>query len=121
MDLIELSTLPKYTQYELSALVESKINEMSGTPSEFAELFNISKNVLSDILGKQVVFKSIHYKVASEILGIPIDELLSQVDCSGDAFFRSKEGDDTTEDFIRTTKTLFAEWIFQQKTYGQIQ
>ncbi len=120
MDLVEIHEIPKYTQYEISTLISRKIEELSDSPTSFAQRYNISEELLLDIIGERVVFNLEHYDVAGKTLNLSIDELLSSVEYSEKTFFRSGESDESTNDFVNKTRALFAEWIHQKKIFGDI-
>lgn len=120
MGLVGTSVLPKYTQYELSTLISREVEKSAEHPTLFAKQYEVSSDVLLDILNQKVIFKLRHYDAASKILDIDLDELLSEIECNETIFFRSEESDDNTKEFVNKTKAIFTEWIHQKKIYGDI-
>lgn len=68
--------IPKYTQYQLSQLVRSKLQNMNMSVQKASLNYSVDEELLQDILGEQVKFKSKHYQVVSTITGHSIEELL---------------------------------------------
>lgn len=72
--------IPKYTQYQLSKMVNYKLESMNLAIQDAASRFSIEEELLQDILGEQVRFKSKHYQVVSKITGQSVEELLEVED-----------------------------------------
>lgn len=117
MNSIEVSSIPKYTQYELSTLVRKKTIEAP----EIFELTSLEQKILQQIIDGKISFKAKHYELISKILSIPIEELLEEEPFESSMHFRSNSGDNPElKEFVDSAQTLFGEFIIQSKLKGDI-
>lgn len=118
---LEYRTLPKYTQYELATLVNDKFIESKKSLMEFAKENTITEEPLGEILGGKVIFKLKHYNAASKILKVSVEEMLEEVQYVPDSVnFRANSNDPEIESFVDKVSSIFTEWIYQKKVYGDI-
>ncbi len=110
-------TFPRYTQYEISELVNSKIEMGLAVESLCGE----DLITLTQILEKKVSFKIKHYKLAAQILELSEEELLAEVHYDNEVYCRSTiENNSELSVFVEKVESLFGEWINQKKIAGSI-
>lgn len=73
-------TIPKYTKYELSAMVKLKRKRYNWHKYYFCKYFKIDMHDLKLIEECQCAFSPKLYKICAKILGLSIDELLEEVE-----------------------------------------
>lgn len=113
----KLNTIPKYTQYELSTMVQQKVD---GNPS-FSDPSDEERKILNQIIEGKVSFKIKHYKMISCILSISVEDLLSDEELNSKKYFRSTTGEsEEVQKFISKIDKLFSEWIIQNKLKGNL-
>lgn len=120
MELLNIQTLPRYTQYEISSLVNEKINNSNVSPTVFASHHSVSLDVLNEILEGNTIFRMKHYEVAGNILDLTLDDLLKEDSCDSEAYFRTNEYGEEVEEFVNKVSSLFKEWVYQKKISGDI-
>ena len=113
--------IPKYTQYQLSHLVEQKLDKMDLTIQLAPHYFPVDKELLQEILEKQVRFKTKHYKAVSLITGLSVEDLLED-EVIKPISFRSDhdKSDPNAVDKIETISDFFKEIALLKKLSGQI-
>ncbi|MDW5524639.1 hypothetical protein R6Z02_12845 [Carnobacterium maltaromaticum] len=121
MGTLKTRELPKYTQYEITALVNKMINAQTQDLFELSSSFEIDSEILSEILAGDVVFKMPHYKTASIILKIDVEELLSELEYDAEFYFRSDTNNSEINEFVNKMEYLFTEWVYQKKIAGNIE
>lgn len=68
----------KYTKYELSKMVKNKFNNSNLTLEEFANKYNTSTKIINYIFEAKISFNIRIMKCISNILEIPIKELVKE-------------------------------------------
>ncbi|ARJ38029.1 hypothetical protein SporoP8_03440 [Sporosarcina ureae] len=113
--------VPKYTQYQLSKLVNSKLNSMDFSLRDVASLYSVEEELVLDILGEQVRFKAKHYQVVSKIIGKSVDELLQDEEVKPISFrsVHDKEDDEITNK-ISNISNFFLDVALLKKLNGNI-
>lgn len=114
-------TLPKYTQYQLSNLVEMKLHSKYMTLRDASKLFSVDEEKLQEILGKKVRYKLDHYEIVSKITGLSMDELLSD-EIIQPISFRSEHTakDSNIINEIEIVSNFFKEVALLKKLNGEI-
>lgn len=121
MRLLEYRTLPKYTQYEIASLVKAKMLESNKSLMDFAKEYTITEELLGEILSGKVIFKLKHYNAASRILNISAEKMLEEDQYVPDSVnFRANNNDPEIEHFVDKVSSIFTEWVYQKKVYGDI-
>ena len=113
--------IPKYTQYQLSKMVNSKLESMNVAIQDASSRFSIEEDLLQDILGEQVRFKAKHYQVVSKITGQSVDDLLQDEDIKRISF-RSVHNKDDAEvtHTIEVISNFFKDVALLKKLNGDI-
>lgn len=73
-----------------------------------------SDRLIQDILEDRILFKAKHYRKASQILGISLDELLSNTETTVKFDIGNENTEEVTE-FLDKTLYLFREMVNQEK------
>lgn len=117
---VHRDTLPRYTQYELSSMMNKLINNSSLTPDQFAETNNLDFKLLVETLDGNTIFKPKHYQLVSKLLNLTMDEIFEEIPCDSLAFFRTSDYGPEVNEFVNKTKKLFEEWVYQEKIFGDV-
>lgn len=98
--------IPKYSKYEIQALVKEKFN------STFEHEYD--ERIIDDLLKNNGIWLTEHYKTAANILGISVENLVSNIPTEDleSISFRSEEN---TEEINRTVEEINE--IFELLTY----
>ena len=118
MGTLKVRELPKYTQYEITTLVNKMINAQNKNLLEFSSFYEIDNDILNEIIADEVVFKMPHYEVASKILQVDIEDLLSDLKRDSNVYFRAKTNSSEINEFLNKMEYLFNEWVYQKKVAG---
>ena len=118
MGTLKVRELPKYTQYEITTLVTKMINAQNKNLLEFSSFYEIDNDILNEIIADEVVFKMPHYEVASKILQVDIEDLLSDLKRDSNVYFRAKTNSSEINEFLNKMEYLFNEWVYQKKVAG---
>ncbi|MDT1995704.1 hypothetical protein MX633_03335 [Carnobacterium divergens] len=121
MGTLKMRELPKYTQYEITTLVNKMIDTQNKDFLEFSSFYQVDSEILSEIVADEVVFKMPHYEAASKILEIDITELLSDLEHESTVYFRAETNSSEINEFVNKMEYLFTEWIYQKKITGNIE
>lgn len=120
MGTLKVRELPKYTQYEITTLVNKMINAQNKNLLEFSSFYEIDNDILNEIVADEVIFKMPHYEVASKILQVDIEDLLSDLKRDSNVYFRAKTNSSEINEFVNKMEYLFNEWVYQKKIAGNI-
>lgn len=112
--------LPKYTQYELSNLVNEQVKNSNKSITDLSSSLEVSNTILNEVIEGEVIFKMSHYNVVSVILGESVEELLSNLEYEQTCYFRANENNSEIEEFVSKMGYLFTEWVYQSKLSGEI-
>lgn len=113
--------IPKYTQYQLSQMVNYELQNKNITLQEACAHYSVEKELLQDILGEKVRFKAKHYQVVSKITGHSIEELLDD-EVIKPISFRSLHNENNQEanDRIDIISNFFKDVALLKKLNGKI-
>lgn len=113
--------IPKYTQYQLSRMVKYELDKLNVEAKDAPSHFSIDEELLHDILGEEVRFKSKHYQVVSKITGTTVENLLEDEEIKPISF-RSvhDENDKVVIDKIARISDFFKDVALLKKLNGEI-
>lgn len=120
MKQVNTRELPKYTQYELSNLVNEQVKNSGKSITDLSSSLELSNTILNEVIEGEVIFKMPHYNAVSVILDESVEELLSKLEYEQTCYFRANENNSEIEEFVSKMDYLFTEWVYQSKLSGEI-